>query len=517
MRFHEESRRSSYDAVVIGSGIGGLSAAALLVKAGLSTLVVERHDRVGGYAHAFRRSGCLFDSAVHLVGGCRPATYEGGGLLHQLLSVLGLRERLDFAAVDPFYTALHPGSSFAAPADLDEYQRVLVDRLPEEAKGLRQLLHECLAIRHETRRAAELASPVDVLRCGDRFPTLLRYRRATLEDVFSAHLESREARAWIGAPWPFLGLPPSQLSFLYFSTMLMSYVADGTFYCRGSFQRLADSLARAVEEGGGEVLLRSTVRRIRVEGGRARGVVLENGQSIEAPIVLSNADARQTFEELVGESRLPARSLERLRRLEPSISAFVVYAALRGPLPAELGHETFLYDSWDADACHASSLAGEPDWLTLTLPSLADPGLAPPGDHVLVLTTLVSARGRSPWSSRKEALARRLLERVDRRFPGLVESIRFFEPATPRTLERYTRNTDGAVYGWAHTPAQVGPGRPSPETPIAGLSLVGHWAQPGGGIYGVVASGIDAARRLLGYGDEASLWRALSAERRSAP
>src|SRR5262245_14079697 len=108
MRFHAESRRDRYDAIVVGSGLGGLTSAALLARAGLGVLVVERHDRVGGYGHAFRRGRYLFDSAVHAVGGCEPTPYEGGGLVHRLLSALGLSDRLAFRRIDPFYEAVYP-------------------------------------------------------------------------------------------------------------------------------------------------------------------------------------------------------------------------------------------------------------------------------------------------------------------------------------------------------------------------------------------------------------------------
>jgi len=511
VKFHAEARRDRYDAVVVGAGMGGLTAAALLARAGRRVLLVERHDRVGGYAHAFRRGRYLFDSAVHVVGGCEPGAFEGGGLVHRLLEALEVRDLCHFERIDPFYTAVYPGTSLRAPCDLEEFVAVHAEEFPGEEKALRQVLGECLAIRQEVGRAGELESAFEVIRARSRFPTLLRYRRATLAEVLDEHLESPELKALLGTPWPYLGLPPSRVSFLYFATMLMSYVADGAYYCRGSFQRLANSLASALEARGGELLLRSPVRRIAVEGGRVRGVVLENGQRIEAPLVLSNADATQTVLELVGSEAFPADYLEALRRLRPSVSAFVVYLAAELELcPESASHETFLYPGFDHDASFAAGGRGEAGWLSVTIPTLADPGLAPAGTHLLVLTTLVPPDAVASWREAKEEVTRELLERASRHFPGLAARARLVEGATPRTMERYTRNSGGACYGFELTPRQVGPGRLSGQTPVAGLHLVGHWTQPGGGITGVVTSGVLAARAALGCANEAGLWRALA-------
>ena len=512
MRFHAESSRDNYDAIVVGAGIGGLTLASLLARAGLETLVVERHDRVGGYAHSFRRGRYLFDSAVHLVGGCRPVAYEGGGLLHQVLSAVGAEEHCEFLAVDPCYAAVYPDATCEAPADLDEFVRQHAELFPTERKGLKQFVQECLNIRREVRMAAELDNGSGGVRALQRYPTLLRYRRATLADVLDAHIDSPQLKAMLATLWPYLGLPPAKVSFLYFATMLMSYVADGAFYCRGSFQKFADALAGAVTSRRGEILLRSAVRRIVVEDGRARGVVLENGQQIAAPRVFSNADARQTVEELVGTEAFPQEYVTRLRALRPSLSAFVVYlggAFSADGLPAH--HETFLYSDWNHELAHRDTLAGRPSWVSVTVPSQLDPGLAPAGEQVAVLTTLAPAGLGTASPEAKQAVTDRLLELVARQFPVLRDEARFVEAGTPRTMERYTRNRGGAIYGWELTPDQVGPGRPGVRTPIEGLELVGHWAQPGGGIYGVVTSGVQAAREALGLATEDELWRALAA------
>lgn len=510
MRFHIEAREDAYDAIVIGSGVGGLVSAAMLARLGRKVLVVERHDRPGGYLHSFRRDGCLFDSAVHLVGGCGE-TERGPGIVQRLLRSLDIADQCTFERVDPFYSAVFPGFRLDAQSGIQGFTEAHVEKFPAEKAGFEALIETCSRIRAET----ELASQFEAggfRSISEAAPTLFRHRRSTLEEVSRSFLEDPRARAAFGALWPYLGLPPSRVSFLYFATMLMSYVEDGAYYCKGSFQNLAHALVSGLKRDGGELLLRSEVRRIRVENGAVAGVVLENGQRIDAPLVISGADALQTFEELIGYQHLDARFVRSLGKMRLSLSAFVVYGSTGMDLPAAgATHEMFLYDTWDHDDDYAALHRGEISRIGFTVPTLADASLAPAGRHAFQITVPIPFDFVSSWKNEKQRLTDHLIGRADHAFPGLQNQLGAVLGGTPRTLERYTRNTHGAMYGWELAPDQIGPRRLGGTSPVAGLLLAGHWTQPGAGVYGALTSGVDAARRIAGAESDEALWRQLDA------
>lgn len=471
--------RETYDAIVIGAGIGGLVTAGLLAKEGLKTLLVEQHYMVGGYCSTFRRGGYTFDAATHfypLLG--NPATLTG-----KVLADLGVETR--WVKMDPVDTFHFPdGTRFDVPADFDAYRARLDAEFPHERENLDRFFAAA--------RELYLKGLLCYFRNKDE-ALLGGWKGWTVRRALDHFFTDRKLKLLLTADCPHWGSPPSRTSFVFDSMLRLSYFL-GNYYPEGGSQAFADELARRFEQLGGHILMSTTAERILVEGGRVSGVRLETTRGplagrrrIDAPVVVSGADLKQTYGTLVGERWTGNELAASLDDLRPSFPCFLSHLGLRGVEAEELERaQGYYWRSWNPDSVGRDGLICK-----VFVPTLYEPRMAPAGGQIVILQKVLEMdyRAVEDWAAHKAEIEARVTDHIRALIPGIDGKVSVQTSASARTSWRFTLNETGSMLGWEMSPDQLGDRRPDVVGPVEGLYLVGHWVRPGGGITPVIVSG----------------------------
>lgn len=501
------------DAVVIGAGLGGLAAAVTLAMRGRHPVVLEQGAVPGGYATAFQRGPYRFDAALHALNGLD----SGGGVDH-LYRELGIGDQLRLHRLDPLYVVRSGGRDLVAHADPFRYEAELARHFPEQIEGIRAYLDEAYAVYRDSRRlevdtAAGRAPDLEGLM--RQYPALARASGETWGELLGRHVTDPRARGALGALWGYVGLPPAHLAATVGAAMTGSYHHHGGWYPEGGAQAISTALARSLQAHGGEIRYGQLVTSLEVENGRVVAVGTDQGLHLAVDVVVSNASAPGTMLDLVGRQHLPVGYVDQVERPRAGYTTFAVYLGLDRDLPAEQGlpHELVLDPTGDPEAAWDAAQQG--DWdnagIMVTDYTRVDPGCAPPGHAVVVLTTAAAWDHEDTWGTGgdlanygdlpsyqavKQQVSDALLARVAEAIPGLVDAIQHREASTPLTNHRYTRSPRGAIEGYENTPENSGLGWLPTTTPLPNLHLAGAWTTVGG-MNAVMAAGRTAAHRAV--------------------
>jgi phytoene dehydrogenase-like protein len=478
----------SYDAVIIGAGIGGLICANLLAREQLRVLLVEQHYMVGGYCSTFRRKGFTFDAATHfypLLG--NPATITG-----KLLRDLGVTN--GWVKMDPVDHFHFPdGSTFAVPADFDTYLSRLKLEFPHEAESMDRFF----AVVHEL----YLSGLLTYFRWRET-DRLAQHSEMTVRQALDQHFRDPKLKLLLAADCGHWGSPPSRTSFVFDSMLRLSYFL-GNYYPRGGSQAFADELALRFEELGGHILTSANVRRIVVKNKNACGVeIAQSSQThqVDAGVVVSNADLLLTLERLIEPNHVDRDRVASIRRLRPTHPCFLVHVGLKD-MPAEVlrAAHGYHWDSWDSDRVATNSFK-------IFVPTLYEPAMAPPGGHIVIVQklTAIDYDAVDDWAMHKASVEAYIMENLERVMPRFTEKVVVKLSASALTSHRYTLNHKGAMLGWEMSPDQLGEYRPALNGILKNLYFVGHWTQPGGGITPVIVSAMQVARKITGQHPEAT-------------
>ncbi len=494
------TKSKTWDAIIIGSGIGGLTAGALFTKRGLRTLICEKESQVGGYVVSFKRARFTFDATGAFVGGC-----QEGGDFYQILKEIGAHEEIEFIPIHHIQN-IYPGFDIQLhQGGFDSYLEALLKLFPEEEKGLKIYLSLVKRIGEEIKSYSEMKWVKKIL-FPFYFRNLIRFHQTTHQAILDKLFRGGEIKMALHT-LPATE-PPSRLSFLFVAILIGKALMEGVFYPRGGMGGISEAIAKSFIHSGGEIHLQTEADRILMKNGKIGGIETTDHQIFQAPLVISDINPNRLIKMLPSEFQNPF--LKKMRHWEYSLSCFILYMATDLDLKRRgLPYFTYLRSLSDLEEEDRMFRRGEVPrnpTMMVSIPTLLDASLAPEGQHLIKVLVPAPFDYRERWGEAdpeqyrliKEEFSQNIIHQLELKLiSDLREHLLFYEAATPLTLRRYTGNESGAMYGLASTPQQIGNLRPSHQTSLPGLFQVGHYTRPSHGIVGASLSGLFAARTIL--------------------
>ena len=483
--------------VVIGAGIGGITAATHLARRGLNVTVLEKNSRPGGRCDRFSRDGHHFDTGPTLL--VMPLLYESE------FAALGARmhELLHLQRVDPTYhLVFDDGSQLALTSDMKSMQEQLEAFEPGSFSGLLRYMEEghrhyhlCVEklVNRDFRKASDFFRLENIPLLYQLKPLANHYRN------MSAYFDDPRLKAAFTFQDVYMGLSPFEAP-ATFSMMPYTELAHGVWYPKGGMYSIVESLMKLARETGVEFQFDVPVKQIHVEESRARGVILSDGRALKADAVLANADLPYVYKNLLP----PEREAEGLTRKRFSCSVISFFWGVNKPYEQLPPHTLFLADDYRANfdsIIRDRSLPADP-CLYIHAPTRLDPSMAPDGQDTLIAIVPVghmSKNGKQDWAAIRDEARKHVFRRLrSLGVTDLEEDIKFEVNYTPLSWRKRYNLMKGSTHGLCHNLTQLGYFRPpNKHSRYHNLYFVGASTHPGTGMPTAMVSGKLAAERIV--------------------
>jgi phytoene dehydrogenase-like protein len=488
--------------VVIGGGLGGLSAGVACAQAGCDVTLFEKQPRTGGYAVSFSRNGFTFDPSLHAAPAAGP-----GQEFEQLCARLGIASEIKFLNINKGFLARLGERSFEIPADLCALKDGFSTVFPAQRKGL-SLFHADL-MQHAPLYYETIEGRLSPLAVATRFvpkvPSFLYHAGTSTHTYLSRFISDPALRALLYHPAIFYGIPMRLFPAVNFMIMYYLLMAKGMYTIQGGGSMLSSALNRRLAALGGGILTSTEIVKIKIVHGKAVAVVTADSTETAADAVIANVNTPALVHSLIGDGHFPARYKKSLAPLRPSLSLLQLHIGLDCPLAATgiSNHITTVFPDADLDQClggRESNLI--PTGFSIIAPTVTDASAAPQGKSVLSILGGVSSEkwrmlGENAYRDEKKRSTDKLLSEMDKLYPNIRSHRAGVDCATPRTFERYTGNPGGAILGFD---CGIGTQRNimrASRIPVKNVYCASAWTGRLGGYMQVVKAGISAAEKCI--------------------
>lgn len=469
---------NTYDVIVIGAGIGGLTSAFLSAKKGLRVAVFEKEPRPGGYCTSFFAGGYVFDACIDSIGGLGKNEPLG-----QLIDeVCSFEKSVRFIPLSPVRRNIFPDMCVDIPAGIPAYKDLLTNFFPAEKQGIDKSFSVMSKMYDMSVQSIVDTAQSDVL------PDFIG---VSWYDFISSFISDAKLKAVLSSYCTFLGLPAYEVSAIAAANILMHYVKGGAFRVQGGMGHLIEAFTCGIAHYGGELFLGQEVNRIRDDGGYST-ITTNSGVQARGKHIISNMDIKTALQCLQCRNG-NEKKIQKIQSLDVSGSFMIMYLGVCDDLSTyDLKSSIGYFSSYDFNG-----MLNENEYFSFGLgfPSLIDPSLAPGGGASIVIHWPF-CYNNAPVAGYKNVFGKKIIEKLSVLVPGIEKKIVYQSVAGPWTLQRYTGNTHGSAYGWKQS-SDFFKNLLFFRDIAERFHIVGHWAGYGGGVMPSMLSAYKVVHDIL--------------------
>ena len=508
--------QDKYDSIIIGSGMGGLTTAAILAKEGQKVLVLERHYTPGGFTHVFKRKGYEWDVGIHYIG----EVQRENSMLKKLFDYVS-DGKLKWADMGEVYDKIIIGDKqYDFVKGVKNFKAKMISYFPEEEQAINTYIDMVFKAVKTSKNyyISKAISPLWNTFFGKYLKKPFhKYSDKTTYEVLSSLTKNEELIKVLTGQYGDYGLPPKESSFSMHASVARHYFDGGNFPIGGSSQ-IVNTIDPVIESAGGTILVSAEVDHVIIEKNKAIGVKMKDGKEILSKNIVSSAGIITTYKKLLPPNIIKKHQLNKqLQKVKPSVAHVSLYIGLEGS-PEELQIPKTNYwiypEKGDHDTCvknYLEDLSQPFPVVYLSFPSAKDPDWSNryPDKSSIDIITLVPYETFEKWSDTswkkrgdeyeaiKENIAQRLLKELYKQLPQVEGKINCYELSTPLTTQHFVNYHKGEVYGLDHSPSRFRQPFLKPRTPIKNFYLTGQDIVTAG-VGGALFSGVLTAMAVTG-------------------